>query len=447
MPRKFVIHNILSLQIFQVLRFVAFLIISVVFTRIGLSKKDIGDFELLLFLASAVTFFWITGIIQSLLPLFNNNQSFKQRPNSYRSPELYNAFLLLLVISLFITTIGFLIKDHIEVYGSAHPLPYATPLLLYIFFSSPACLIEYVYLLYNKATHILIYGIISFSLQVLMVIIPINLGLGIEAGIWGLVAISILRFIWLIILLREYSIWKVSPEFIKELLLLSLPLMLSTLLSGSAQYIDGIIVSAKFSPEKFAIFRYGAKEVPLVVTLASGLNNAMLTQFASIDKIKYGLLTLKKRSLRLMHILFPISILLLFFSDIIFHKLFTLNFVQSSDVFMVYILLIISRLVFPQTILIGLKKNKIVMWVSIIDIILNITLSLLMIPRYGIVGVAVATVIVYVIEKLILIGYNYFKLKIKPTDYIPVGWYLFYSALITIIFVLIDHRILVVRLY
>jgi len=445
--KKFSISNILGLQLFQVLRFVSFLIISAVFTRTELTKKDIGDFELLLFLASAVTFFWITGIIQSLLPLFNNNQSFIHRNTQQKSPELYNAFLLILFISFFITTLGFLLKNQIAFYKDGHPLPYATPLLLYIFFSSPSCLVEYIYLLYHKATHILVYGLITFTLQVIFVILPVQMGYGIEGGIWGLVIISAIRFVWVVVLLKKYSIPRVSPEFLKELIMLSLPLMLSTLLSGSSQYIDGLIVSAKFSPEKFAIFRYGAKEVPLVVTLASGLNNAMLTQFASMDKIKYGLLTLKKRSLRLMHILFPISILLLFFSDILFHLLFTRNFVQSSDIFMVYILLITSRLVFPQTILIGLKKNRVVMFSSILNIVLNIGLTLLMIPRYGIVGVAVATVIVYVVEKLVLIAYNYFKLGIKPNEYIPVGWYLFYSSLITLIFVLIDHRILVIRLY
>lgn len=447
MRKKFYISNILGLQLFQVLRFVSFLIISAIFTRTELSKKDIGDFELLLFLASAVTFFWITGIIQSLLPLFNNNQSFIHRIRQQKSPELYNAFLLILFISFFITAVGFLLKDEVAFYKDGHPLPYATPLLLYIFFSSPSCLVEYIYLLYNKATRILVYGLLTFTLQVIFVILPVQMGYGVEGAVWGLVVISVIRFIWLLVLVKKYSVPRVSPEFLKELTVLSLPLMLSTLLSGSSQYIDGLIVSAKFSPEKFAIFRYGAKEVPLVVTLASGLSNAMLTQFASMDKMKYGLLTLKKRSLRLMHVLFPISILLLFFSDILFHLLFTRNFVQSSDVFMVYILLITSRLVFPQTILIGLKKNRIVMFSSILNIVLNIGLTLLMIPRYGIVGVAVATVIVYVVEKLVLIAYNYFKLGIKPNEYIPVGWYVFYSSLITLIFVLIDHRILVVRLY
>ncbi|MGC8803706.1 MAG: hypothetical protein ACP5PS_08050, partial [Bacteroidales bacterium] len=195
MRRKFYITNILGLQLFQVLRFVAFLIISAIFTRSELSKKDIGDFELLLFLASAVTFFWITGIIQSLLPLFNNNESFIHRSRQQKSPELYNAFLLLLIISFFITAIGFLLKNEVAFYKDGNPLPYATALLLYIFFSSPSCLVEYIYLLYNKASHILVYGLITFTLQIIFVILPVHIGFGVEGGIWGLVAISVIRFI------------------------------------------------------------------------------------------------------------------------------------------------------------------------------------------------------------------------------------------------------------
>lgn len=430
------------------LRFVAFLIISVVFTRSELSKKDIGDFELLLFLGSAVTFFWITGIIQSLLPLFNNSISFSSRDKNkiQKSPELFNAFILILSISIVLFITGFLFKNNINVYKGGHPLPYANSLLFYILLSSPACLVEYIYLLYNKSKHILVYGLISFLFQVLFVVLPVLMGWGVEAGVWGLVLISAIKFLWLLVLLKKYTIIKISLPFIKEHFTLALPLIVSSLLSGSAQYIDGIIVSARFSPEKFAIFRYGAKEMPLVTTLASGLNNAMLTQFSSREKMKFGLLTLKKRSLRLMHILFPISIILLFFSDIIYKGLFTNSFFQSSDVFMVYILLIISRLLFPQTILIGLKKNRIVMWASLLEIILNVILTLLMIPKYGIVGVAVATVIIYIVEKFILIGYNYFKLGIKPTDYIPVGWYLAYSTILTITFILIDHRLIMPRL-
>ena len=449
MFKRITISNIFGLQIFQVLRFVSFLAISIVFTKSTLSVKDIGDFELLLFIASAVSFFWITGIIQSLLPLFNNNNSypFQKERHKYKSPEIFNSFLLILFFSLLLALTGYFFQEKIMVYKGGEPLPYADYILLYIFFSSPACLVEYIYLLYNKTANILIYGFISFTLQTVLIVYPVVLGYGLIVSIWGLLIVTAIRFIWLMVLLKKYSEIKFSWVFIKEHINLATPLIISTLLSGSAQYIDGLIVSAKFPPEKFALFRYGAKEMPLVVTLASGLNNAMLTQFRQIDHIKQGLLTLKKRSLRLMHILFPISILLLFFSDLIFPTIFTIRFSSSSGVFMVYLLLILSRLVFPQTILIGLKKMKIVMLASILEIVLNITLTLILIPNYGIVGVAVATVVIYIVEKFALIAYNYYKLDIKPSDYIPIGWYLAYSVTIVVLFVLIDHRIIDFRFW
>ena len=74
---------------------------------------------------------------------------------------------------------------------------------------------------------------------------------------------------------------------------------------------------------------------------------------------------------------------------------------------------------------------------------LNIPLSLLMIKwGYNIVGVAFATFIVYLIRKIFLIGYVWVKMKIKPTEYIPVKVYLIYSFLLGLLFVLIDHRII-----
>ena len=447
MFRKIHINNVFGLQVFQVLRFVAFTIISIVFTKSTLSLKDIGDYELFLFIASAVSYFWVTGIIQSLLPLFNNNRSYPYRKQNLteKSPEIFNAFILLFFFSCLICLILFFLKDTLHVYKNGENLPYLYLLLLYILISNPVSMVEYIYLLYNKSTQILYYGFIVFTLQVLFVFYPVKLGYGLEMAIWGLLFVTAIRTIWLIVLLKKYSIQKLSFPYVREHFNLALPLIISTLLSGSAQYVDGIIVSAKFNPAKFAMFRFGAKEMPLVVMLASGLNNAMLTLFNSREKIKFALLTIKKKSARLMHILFPVSILLLFFSNKIFPALFTERFNRSSDIFMIYLLLVTSRLLFPQTILIGLKQTKTVMLVSILEIVLNVALSLLFIPIYGITGVAVATVIMFLVEKIVLIGFNYYKFNIKPIEYIPLVTWFIYSFVIIAIFVLIDHRIIMVR--
>ncbi len=109
---------------------------------------------------------------------------------------------------------------------------------------------------------------------------------------------------------------------------------------------------------------------------------------------------------------------------------------------MMYLLLIIPRLVFPQTILIGLKKTKIILVASSIEIVLNVLLSIYLVRYYGTVGVALATVIVYIFEKAFLVSYNHYGLNIPPKRYIPVKTYLVYTVLIILTFVLIDHRVI-----
>jgi O-antigen/teichoic acid export membrane protein len=260
---------------------------------------------------------------------------------------------------------------------------------------------------------------------------------------YGLLIVTGGRWIWLIILLRRYTEMKISLEFMKEHLYLGIPLILTSLISGSAQYIDGIIISAYYNnPETFAHFRYGAKEFPLVLMMANGLSNAMLPEFSTRSRMKESLAKIRIKSERLMHFLFPASMVMMLFTRWLFPRVFTPEFIRSADIFLIYILLIIPRLVFPQTIIIGRKKTRIALFAAILELSLNIPLSLLLINNYGTVGVALATLIVYIVEKAFLAGYLWFKMKIKPAEYIPVKVYLIYSVMITLLFVLIDHRII-----
>jgi Na+-driven multidrug efflux pump len=135
--------------------------------------------------------------------------------------------------------------------------------------------------------------------------------------------------------------------------------------------------------------------------------------------------------------------MMMLFARWIYPRMFNPEFYRSADVFLIYSLLIIPRLVFPQTILVGRKKTQITLIAAILELAINIPLSLLMIKwNYGLVGVALSTFVVYLVSKAFLVGYLWFKMKIKPTDYIPVKVYMLYSALIGIVFVLIDHRII-----
>lgn len=440
------IDNISGLQIFHLLKFVIFLIISIVFTKSHLSRAEIGKWEMFLFIAGLISFFWVTGIIQSLLPLYHRNKTYRKIGDNGtgRSPEIFNAFLLLCLFSLIFFILGHSIKNYFSVFHFSGNVPYLNLLLLYMLLSSPVCLIEYIYLLNNRAHRIFQYGLYTFSAQLIFVITPVLLGKDILWSVYGLLAITGVRWVWLLILLRRYSEMTVSWKFMKEHLYLGTPLILTTLISGSAQYIDGVIVSAVYrDPAIFAWFRYGAKEFPLVLLLANGLSSAMLPEFSTRSMMKASLKKIKVKSKRLMHLLFPVTMVIMLFTRWFYPRIFNPDFQKSADVFLIYTLLIIPRLVFPQTIIVGRKRTHITMIAAIIELVLNIPLSLLMIKwGYNIVGVALATFIVYTVTKIYLAGYVWVKMKINPTEYIPMKIYFLYCILLTILFVLIDHRII-----
>jgi len=443
------IDNISGLQLFQLLRFTVFLLISIIFTKSHLTIAEIGSWEMFIFIAGLITFFWVTGIIQSLLPLYHRNRTFaKMGDNGTRkSPEIFNAFLLLCFFSILVFIMGHGIKNHFSVFGYRGNVPYINLLLLYVLLSSPVCLIEYIYLLNNRSYRIFQYGVYTFSAQLILIIVPVIAGYDLIWSIYGLLGITGIRWIWLLVLLKRYSEPKISYDFMKEHLYLGAPLIITSLISGSAQYTDSLIISIFYQdPDRFAVFRYGAKEFPLVLMLATGLSNAMLPEFSTRPRMKESLAKIKFRSKRLMHILFPSSMFFMLFARWLFPRMFTPEFQQSADIFLVYLLLIIPRLIFPQTIVVGRKKTHIALSAAILELILNIILSIFMLQRgYGPVGVAVSTFIVYTIGKLFLTGYVWIKMNISPLQYIPVKIYLVYSSLITLLFVLIDHRIIDIK--
>jgi len=431
---------------FHLMKFVIFLIISIVFTKSHLSRAEIGKWEMFLFIAGLISFFWVTGIIQSLLPLYHRNRTYRKIGDNGtgKSPEIFNAFLLLCFFSLLFFILGHSIKSNFSVFHFSGNVPYLNLLLLYMLLSSPVCLIEYIYLLNNRAHRIFQYGLYTFGAQFVLIIAPVLLGKDILWSVYGLLIITGVRWIWLIILLRRYSQMTVSWKFMKEHLYLGTPLILTTLISGSVQYIDGVIVSAVYrDPAIFAWFRYGAKEFPLALLLANGLSSAMLPEFSTRSMMKQSLERIKVKSKRLMHLLFPITMVIMLFTRWFYPRIFNPDFQKSADVFLIYSLLVIPRLIFPQTIIMGRKKTHITLIAAVIELAINIPLSLLMIKwGYNIVGVAFATLVVYVIGKLYLAGYVWIKMKIKPVEYIPIKIFLLYSVLLSILFVLIDHRII-----
>jgi O-antigen/teichoic acid export membrane protein len=245
----------------------------------------------------------------------------------------------------------------------------------------------------------------------------------------------LLKNIYTVFLVLRYSKIQFSFLFIKENIRFALPLIISFLLSGSAQFIDGFIIKYKFDDNIFAVFRYGAKEFPLLILLADAMSSVFVNEFSNENK-DIILQKLKTKSTKLINWLFPLSIFLLIFSNYLYKYVFSEQFIDSAVIFDIYLLLIVSRLVFPQTVALGLKDSKLILKASVIELIINIVLSLVFVNYFGIIGVAIATVIAFYIEKVFLITFIRIKYKISSSKYISFKPIFIYSIILFSLFII-----------
>jgi O-antigen/teichoic acid export membrane protein len=430
--KKFQISNVNALQFFQLVRYGSLILIGILLSKSELGKTNIGHYETFLLIAGAFTFFWVNGFLKVMMPLSAEVGEEK------KGILVFNSFLVLFLFSILSAILAILLNHPFSEYllnGNEVPMP----LILggYILFNSPALMIEYIYLINNRPKSIMIYGMVMFGLQILAVGIPPFFGYGLNTVLLALLFTTVIKFGWLLVVMKQYSKIGVDIPILKEFLVLGAPLVLSTLLSSSASYIDGFIVTSKFSPDDFAIFQYGARELPLALLLTNSLSMAMLPRFAQKD-IESPLAEFRSEVYRLHWILFPVSILLLLTSHWFFPLVFNPQFEASAIIFNISLLLVISRVLFPQTLLIAKKMNKAIVWASFFEICVNVGFSLWLASLFGIKGVAYGTLIAYIFEKIYLMIACKKILNISPAKYLPLKIYLISTTLLIFTFIFIE---------
>lgn len=301
-------------------------------------------------------------------------------------------------------------------------------------------MVEYVYLLKNRSGRIVLYGVVTFALQLLVVGVPPFFGYGLEPILCGLLGVSVLRYLWLLLILKQNAKARIDTACLKEYIHYGYPLVLSTLLGSSARYIDGFIITSQFTPREFAVFQYGARELPLALLLSNSLSMAMLSKFARKD-IASPLAEFRSEVYRLHWYLFPVSIVLMLTSHWLFPILFNSSFEGSATIFNIYLLLLFSRLLFPQTIITAKKMNRYIVQASFFEIVLNVALSVILSKTMGIAGVAYATVVAYIFEKIYLLVILKKKLHISLNDILPVKIFTVMSMLLLLSFILSEFLI------
>ncbi len=364
----------------------------------------------MLLLGGSSSFFWVSGLYDAFVVAFKKSPVDAQ--NVFNLTTLKLAGLLATGSGLTVYLLGTLaFPDRV--------LP--DELLAYAVFlglDTLAMALVYMLMVHRNAKFIFVVASLSAALYFgVMLTVPsqgnLTLAMSILAG-FALLKLALIPFVVPFTFSARNG---VSPG--KTLLKLAWPLSFAALLSHSATYLDGFLVEHYFA-DQFTNFRYGARELPLILLLANSLSvvrSGDIAEGIQHNSLQDALRALMDSGQRLILWLFPMSLVLLFASDYLFETIFGADFLGAVPVFDVYLLLVIPRLIFPQSVLRGHHRMKMMTWSAGAELVLNVALSLLGLYYFGLVGIAGATVIAYFVEKVILAVYCHRVLGIHLSAY------------------------------
>ena len=374
-------------QWFMLCRHTGILLSSVVIAR-SLSLQEVGIFEMLMLSGYLVTFFWSDALLKGYL-----SKADIKLDKSLSSGFIW-LYMIVGVISMGVLVLGakFLIplltgRNSLEGLG---------------LFAVYQAMIVVVWI----APFIGMFNLRRKQLLSVFVLAgpPIACWIGVKLDpelrgiLWGLIGYAV---IGIAITLKGISFFNITK--MKQLLLLiwtaTWPLILYAISTGLARSFDSWLVSRHFDETQFAIFRYGAREFPLVVALAGGLSTIMIPRLLVNDALP----ELRKRSTRLMHICYPLVFIIMLCSPLLFGFFFGDAFIPAAYLFNIYLLITLTQLVFPQTILTARGDTRLLWYISIAELLVNVLASLILLSYFGLAGIAFGTLIAFAFEKVILL--------------------------------------------
>jgi O-antigen/teichoic acid export membrane protein len=408
-------------QFSQILRYLASMLSSVIIARSSLPVEIIGRYELIIFIIAAATTFWSAGIKNALLSRFASLSA------DERLKEVHSILFLLLILSAITAILVYVFLGHLDFINTVKgdwPSFFLIGSLL--FMSVPGLMTENILYLDGKLLQLKRYAIWSQVGFIVLIAAVAVMAPSLNSFLWVLLIWNFIKCIYLIVGVINLPFYLPERRRLLSLLLFSGPLILQAFLGQLMDLTDGFLVSHFFSEADFAIYRYGARELPFAALLFSSLSAAFIPLYQSESS---ALLQLKEKATLWMHRLFIPALILMVISPFLFKWVYGTAFQASATVFNLYLLILLSRVFLPQTINFALHQHRILLIASCSEIVINIILSLWWLQILGLTGLVAATVVAYACEKLILIVYNYRYNKISPASYIDLRWYLGYAVI------------------
>ena len=411
------------LQVNGLIRFFFVLLQGVFMAKSDLPMEVIGMIEILLFAIYFGKYAAVNGGLRGLYSLNNSAEQNLKYGHIKPGTLFFGSHVFSFLLGGFAILYLFLKPEVAESLGD--------PWLIYscvfgaVFFGVSSEYYEYHFVKRKAFKQLLTFGTIYHLVSLVILIVFVIYKLDVKAYLLGLVAWTFLRWLHVLILYRHSFIY--TRKNIWSGILFLIPLILHNAITNLMTFVDPIIITNYFGPEDFVIYRYGAREFPLIGVYISAIVSGLIYTFTK-DGLKYQ--TLKQEISKLMHVVMPIACLLILFSPKLFQIVYRDEFIQSALIFNVYLFILVSQVLMVQIVFFVKKMNWKLVWFSIYELIVNVFLSVILLQYFGVVGVALATVLAFAIHRLCMMLYLKYNYEIEFSKFYPVWTHVAYTALL-----------------
>jgi len=381
-----------------------------------LTPSELGSYRQLFLIYATFSTLMMMGIPQSLLYFLPKLET-DQEKRRHVGKIINLSFFLSIIFALILIASRGLIADK---FNNPQLVKLILIYAVYPVFMFSSSLYSYVMLGQSNAVGAARFTIFSIITDAALILGTAFLTRDLTLIVAAVITAAFLQWLYSRIRLRGYSApLRLYGAFYKQQFTYALPLGLSSIIGMLSIQLDKLVISAFFDPARFAIFSIGAMELPFISILTNSVTSVLLPEISK-EKDKARISDAFRAAVRKNAIfIFPIALLSYLFAPQIITLLYTDVYREAIPFFRIYLLILPLRVATFGVIFLATGKTRMILYNSIFTLICNLVLNLILVKHYGMMGAAVATVLMTCLSTLLYMIWIQFRMGFKLVKLIP----------------------------
>ncbi len=395
-------------------------IVSAMILSHTLTQKEYGTYKQIWLVFNSISPFIVMGVNGAINYFISKGQGEDEKTILFMAN-----FLISILAIIASSTMYFGAQQIAALLNNPGIEPYLKTFAFYPFFYLSIGF-KYVYFVAKKKA--LLSGISSITTSLIILvssIVPVllygDIGIVFKWIVTG-VAIEWLLYVLAFLYHYRHDSITITKEKVNAFIQYFFSLGVTSLIATYSSFVDKYFIVSYYSVEKYAVFNNGAVHIPISSIL---LHSSMLVLFPRLVSLneegKYeSMINLwnhvcKKLSL----VIFPAFVFLYIFAPEVIQTMFSSKYIESADIFRLYLLTFVFRFTQYSTFLLVFGDLKWHLYLAALSFTLNVLFNYIFIENFGFLGPAYSTVLVNFIYILLLLGRSAKLLKTTFFNVLP----------------------------